>query len=108
MTSIDSAVWEALRPNSLYLLFKRLARRAGVRGKFNPHGWRHAFSVEFLKNGGNIAFLARILGHDSVDTTIRHYAMFMVEEVQAAHEQYSPLSHLNLFKQENEDDNDSE
>lgn len=92
---------EALRPNSLYLLFKRLARRAGVKGASNPHSLRHRFSIEFLKNGGSIVFLARILGHDSVDTTARHYAFFMNEEVQEAHSKFSPLNHLNLFKQEN-------
>jgi len=93
--------WEALRPNSLYLLFKRLARRAGVRGKFNPHGFRHTFGKEYVKAGGDIFTLARIMGHENVNTTAGHYAIFTSEEVADAQEKYSPVNQL--FKEESEE-----
>ena len=35
----------------------------------HPHSFRHLFAIEFLKNNNNIALLADLLGHESVDTT---------------------------------------
>lgn len=87
----SSDTWEALRPNSLYLLFKRIAKRAGVKGRFNPHGFRHLFGKEYIKAGGDIVTLARIMGHDSVDTTADHYAIFTNDEIAEAHERFSPV-----------------
>lgn len=100
--------WEALRPNSLYLLFKRIARRAGLRERSNPHAWRHRFSISYIQAGGDIYTLSRILGHESVDTTAKHYAIFTDQEVSEAHEKYSPINRLDMFKQENQDANDIE
>lgn len=87
----SSDTWDALRPNSLYLLFKRLARRAGVKARFNPHGFRHLFGKEYVKAGGDIATLSRIMGHKDIKTTIAHYAIFTNNEIAAAHEKYSPV-----------------
>jgi integrase/recombinase XerD len=86
--------WEALKPNSLYLLFKRLAKRAGVKERFSPHTFRHAFGKEYVKAGGDIATLSRIMGHEDVNTTIKHYSIFTDSEVAAAHEKFSPVKQL--------------
>jgi len=102
------STWEALRPNSLYLLFKRIARRAGLRERANPHAWRHRFSISYIQAGGDIYTLSRILGHESVDTTARHYAIFTDQEVSEAHEKYSPINSLDMFKQEKDNDNVTE
>lgn len=82
---------EPLTRSGLYQLFARLARRAGVTGKFNPHSFRHALTIQYIKAGGDPVTLARILGHESVDTLARWYAVFTNEEIAAAHERYSPL-----------------
>lgn len=92
--------WESLRPNSLYLLFRRLGSRAEVTGKVNPHGFRHTFSIEYIKAGGDLVTLSRILGHESVDTTAKYYGIFTNEEVKAAHERYSPI--YKIFNREDE------
>lgn len=34
-----------------------------------PHSFRHRFAKNFIENGGDIAFLSNILGHDSIETT---------------------------------------
>jgi integrase/recombinase XerD len=85
---------EALTPNGLYLLFRRLGKRAGVTGRFNPHSFRHTFGKEYVKAGGDIFTLARIMGHTDVNTTAQHYAIFTSAEVSAAHERYSPMTKL--------------
>lgn len=86
--------WEAMKPNSMTLLFKRLAKRAGVKEKSSPHTFRHLFGKEYVKAGGDIATLARILGHEDVNTTIKHYAIFTSWEVAEAHEKFSPMKQL--------------
>lgn len=93
--------WEPLRPNGLYQLFKRLGRRAGAKGHTNPHSFRHLFGKEYIKAGGDIVTLARILGHESVDTTADHYAIFTADEVSEAHEKFSPIKQV--FKQEKDE-----
>lgn len=34
-----------------------------------PHSFRHRFAKNFIENGGDIAFLSDLLGHDSIETT---------------------------------------
>lgn len=42
----------------------------GIRKEIlHPHAFRHLYAVQFLKNNKNIALLADLLGHESVDTT---------------------------------------
>lgn len=86
--------WEAMKPNSVTLLFKRLAKRAGVKEKSSPHTFRHTFGKEYVKAGGDIATLARIMGHKDVNTTIKHYSIFTSWEVAEAHEKFSPIKKL--------------
>jgi len=38
--------------------------------KGNPHKFRHSFAVNWLKQGGNIVMLSRMLGHSNVNTTM--------------------------------------
>jgi len=40
--------------------------------KFRCHLFRHAFATMFINNGGDIATLSRLLGHNSVTTTMRY------------------------------------
>lgn len=35
----------------------------------HPHSFRHLFAIEFLKSNSNIALLADLMGHESVNTT---------------------------------------
>lgn len=42
----------------------------GIRKEvLHPHSFRHLYAIQFLKNNGNIALLADLMGHESVDTT---------------------------------------
>jgi len=46
---------------------ERIAGRIGRR--FSFHSFRHSFASNFLKRGGNIALLQRLLGHSNISTT---------------------------------------
>ncbi len=75
-------------------VLKRLKQRTDVRGRVNPHSFRHNFAREYLRNGGDLATLARLLGHKNINTTASYYAVFDSEELAALHEKHSPLSSL--------------
>lgn len=49
------------------------------RKTMHPHSFRHFFAKNFLINGGDISFLADLLGHESLETT-RIYLRKSVEE----------------------------
>ena len=49
---------------------RRYAERYGIpKEVMHPHSFRHFFAVEFLKRNGNIALLADLLGHSSINIT---------------------------------------
>ena len=81
---------EPLTRNGLYQALRRMARRAGITGRFNPHSFRHAFAREYIKAGGDIVTLSLLMGHRETSTTARHYLIFSNREVIEAHEKYSP------------------
>lgn len=58
--------------DALKHLLTRIGRKAGV-PNCHPHRFRHAFAIGFLRNGGSIAVLRELLGHEDV-TMCLHYA----------------------------------
>ena len=71
---------------------KLLCKRLG----FNPpartlHAFRHTFAVHYLRKGGSVFHLQKVLGHSTLEMT-RRYANLMTEDLQAVHERVSLLS----------------
>jgi integrase len=56
---------------TIYDMLKKRARQAGVR-EFSPHDLRRTFVGDMLDRGVDIATVANIAGHASVDTTRRY------------------------------------
>lgn len=83
-----------LTPNGLYQILKRIAAKAGIAGRFNPHSFRHGFAREYLRNGSNLPAVAKILGHANPTTTMNFYSIWEDKDIAAFHEQYSPVSKL--------------
>jgi integrase/recombinase XerD len=72
---------------------KELCGRLGIEGvRLSPHGFRHFYSVNFLRRGGDLYRLSKILGHTSVKTTEIYLRSMGAEIVQEVHQQLSPLS----------------
>jgi site-specific recombinase XerD len=95
--------FETLKPlthSGLRGILKRLARRAGVTGKVNPHSFRHAFAREYLRANGDLATLSKLMGHADESTTLHHYANFTSDEAAEAHRKYSPMNRLKAAKNE--------
>jgi integrase/recombinase XerD len=70
------------------LLCKRL--------RFTPpartlHSFRHTFALNYLRRGGSVFHLQKVLGHSSLEMT-RRYANLMTEDLQAVHQRLSLLA----------------
>ncbi|MGH3048228.1 MAG: tyrosine-type recombinase/integrase [Gaiellaceae bacterium] len=48
-----------------------------------PHTTRHTFATKWLRDGGGVVELSKILGHASVKTTIDEYAHLVTEDIAA-------------------------
>jgi integrase/recombinase XerD len=71
----------------------RLGKKVGITGvRFSPHTLRHSFACEYLKRGGNLFYLSRILGHSSIKTTELYLKSLGIEDLGAVHNGLSPLS----------------
>jgi integrase/recombinase XerD len=55
------------------------------------HAFRHTFAVNYLRRGGSVFHLQKVLGHSSLDMT-RRYANLGTADLQAVHERVSLLS----------------
>ncbi|WP_322807479.1 tyrosine-type recombinase/integrase [Thermanaerothrix sp.] len=71
-----------LKPNGIYQLFKRLARKSEITGKWNPHSFRHAYARKLLKQGVSIGVVSHLMGHSNVQVTIDFYGRFSHDELQ--------------------------
>jgi integrase len=63
---------------------KRAAERAGLR-KIRFHDLRHTFASNFVIKGGNLLSLQKILGHSTINMTIRYAHLapdFMANEIE--------------------------
>lgn len=96
--SDDNAVFlskksgRALTTRGVWQALKRLAKRAGVKGRFNPHAFRHGWAREALRNGASLADVSQVLGHSSIAVTARFYTRWADRELQKRHGQFSPLA----------------
>jgi site-specific recombinase XerD len=72
---------------------KLLGQRAGITGvRFSPQTFRHTFAVSYLRAGGNVLYLQRILGHSSLEMTNRYTQSLGIDDLAAVHSKLSLLS----------------
>lgn len=70
-------------------ILEKVSKAAGVK-KVHPHRFRRTAAIQFLRNGGNIFALQKILGHETLDM-VRHYVNLATDDVAVAHKQASPV-----------------
>lgn len=71
---------------------KALCARLGFTApKRSCHATRHTFATEYLRRGGSVFHLQKVLGHSTLEMT-RRYANLVTADLQAVHERVSLLA----------------
>jgi integrase len=73
---------QRLTTNAISQCFKRIAKRAGVEGKVNPHAIRHLGGIVYAERAG-IEVAQEKLGHTTIMTTRMHYVPHNRDRVRA-------------------------
>ena len=72
--------------------FKMHCKALGITdARISPHGLRHYFAQHYLRRGGDLYRLSRILGHTNIATTQIYLRSMGIETIREAHQQFSPL-----------------
>ena len=75
--------------NGVRKMLERLAERAGVTGRCNPHSIRHLVGQNWLDQGANLEIVRQKLGHRDIAVTAMFYAHQDRVRVKAATEKFS-------------------
>jgi len=82
--------------NSIRLIFKRLSVKCKI-PRLHAHLCRHTFGTNYLRNGGDVFSLQKILGHEDL-ATVKLYMHLVEADVIQKHKLYSPIDRLDLPK----------
>lgn len=83
-----------LTRDGLRQLVASLGEKAGVK-KVYPHRFRHTFAITYLRSGGDLFTLQRLLGHATLEM-VQHYARIAEIDVESAHRKASPADNWRL------------
>lgn len=73
---------------------KRYGTRAGIHDvRVSPHTLRYCYATLFLRNGGSVTNLMKILGHTTITMSLR-YSSIADEDAFADSMKYSPIANL--------------
>lgn len=85
-----------LTPNRVQSIIEQYALKANIQGvRASPHTFRHTFAISYLRNGGDVFTLQRILGHETLDM-VRNYVTLAQTDLQEAHLRCSPVDNLKM------------
>lgn len=85
-----------LNPTNISKIIQRRMDEAEIpRANSSAHRLRHTFAVNFLRGGGGVFPLQRLLGHSSLAMT-RRYVMLAEDDLAQAHRKASPVDRMAL------------
>lgn len=96
----DDALFETTRHqpldrSALRKMLLAAGQRAEVAETVNPHRFRHTFAVNYLRNGGDVYTLQRLLGHATMEM-VKRYLSLAQTDIADAHKRASPVDNWRL------------
>ena len=96
----DDALFETTRHqpldrSALRKLLLNAGQRAEIAETVNPHRFRHTFAVNYLRNGGDVYTLQRLLGHATMEM-VKRYLSLAQTDIADAHKRASPVDNWRL------------
>jgi len=87
----------SLKSRHLVQVLHRLSARAGLpkHRQLHPHALRHFAATSWLRNGTGLDEVRRLLGHESLSTTLR-YSNLVGVDLQRAHRKAGAIERLRL------------
>jgi integrase/recombinase XerD len=77
----------------------KLVSRADITNiRVSAHTFRHTFAAMYLKNGGDVYKLSRLMGHSEVQITETYLKDFQSREARRDHENFSPVTNIRESK----------
>lgn len=70
-----------------------IGRKAGVTSRTNPHTFRHTFATNYLRAGGDLNSLMRLMGHADL-TILQTYLSLVTDDLRAKHDEFSPMARI--------------
>lgn len=84
--------------HSIAECMKRLGRKVGIE-RLHPHLWRHTYAVRWLRNGGDVFSLQKVLGHSDLEVT-KVYIHLAEVDIENKHRLVSPVDRLGLGRRQ--------
>lgn len=86
-----------IKDRHLVTILHRLSRRAGLPKDrwLHPHAFRHFAATSWLREGMGLDEVRRLLGHETLATTLR-YSSLVARDLQQAHRKASAVDRLGL------------
>ena len=91
-----TAAGNPITTDRLRTIIEKYTSRAGIEGvRCSPHTFRHTCAISYLRNGGDVFSLQRILGHSSLEI-VRNYVNLAEADIKSCHRRFSPADNMDI------------
>lgn len=61
-----------LTTKRISIIVKQMTKRTTIKKEVTPHTFRRSYCTNFIKAGGNIKIVSKLMGHSKIETTARY------------------------------------